>query len=127
MDKEKETSNKPNFIKEKWEKLKEYINKKYEKQLKYFKERKKKVDRYFVIILSMLTSLSIYMLYERKIINQENIYVLMAILTISFIVYIFSIIKNFTSKNINELDKAIYISKIFLITSFFMILFLNSK
>ncbi|MEB3012604.1 P-loop NTPase fold protein [Parvimonas sp. D2] len=126
MDKEKETSNKPNFIKEKWEKLKEYINKKYEKQLKYFKERKKKVDRYFVIILSMLTSLSIYMLYERKIINQENIYVLMAILTISFIVYIFSIRKNFKSKNINELDKAIYISNRFLITLLFMIIIIKS-
>lgn len=126
MEKEKETSNKPNFIKEKWKKFKEYINKKYEKQLKYFKERKKKVDRYFVIILSMLTSLSIYILYERKIINQENIYVLMAILTICFIVYIFSIRKNFTSKNINELDKAIYISNRFLMTSFFMIIIIKS-
>ena len=126
MEKEKETSNKPNFIKEKWKKFKEYINKKYEKQLKYFKERKKKVDRYFVIILSMLTSLSIYILYERKIINQENIYVLMAILTICFIVYIFSIRKNFKSKNINELDKAIFFSNIFLITSFFMIIVIKS-
>lgn len=97
-----------------------------EKEKKYFKELKKKVDIYFVIIISMLSSLSIYMLYERKILNQENIYVLMAILTISFIVYIFSIIKNFKSKNINELDKAIFISKIFLITSFFMIIIIKS-
>ena len=97
-----------------------------EKEKKYFKELKKKVDIYFVIILSMLSSLSIYMLYERQIINQENIYVLMAILTISFIVYIFSIRKNFKSKNINELDKAIYTSKIFLITSFFMIIIIKS-
>lgn len=97
-----------------------------EKEKKYFKELKKKVDIYFVIILSMLLSLSIYMLYERQIINQENIYVLMAILTISFIVYIFSIRKNFKSKNISELDKAIYISKIFLITSFFMIIIIKS-
>lgn len=97
-----------------------------EKEKKYFKELRKKVDIYFVIILSMLSSLSIYMLYERQIINQENIYVLMAILNISFIVYIFSIRKNFKSKNINELDKAIYISKIFLITSFFMIIIIKS-
>lgn len=97
-----------------------------EREKKYFKELKKKVDIYFVIIISMLTSLSIYMLYERKILNQENIYVLMAILTISFIIYIFSIRKNFTSKNINELDKAIYISNIFLITSFFMIIIVKS-
>lgn len=97
-----------------------------EKYLKYSKELKKKVDIYFVIILSMLSSLSIYILYERKVINQENIYVLMSILTISFIVYIFSIRKNFKSKNINELDKAIYISKIFLITSFFMIIIIKS-
>lgn len=97
-----------------------------EKEKKYFKELRKKVDIYFVIILSMLSSLSIYMLYERKFLNQENIYVLMAILTISFIVYILSIRKNFKSKNINELDKAIYISKIFLITSFFMIIIIKS-
>lgn len=76
-----------------------------EKEKKYFKELRKKVDIYFVIILSMLSSLSIYMLYEGKILNQENIYVLMAVLTISFIVYIFSIKENFKSKNINELDK----------------------
>ena len=126
MEKEKETGKKTNFIKEKWKKFKEYINKKYEKHLKYFKERKKKVDIYFVIILSMLSSLSIYMLYENKILNQENIYVLMAILTISFIVYIFSIRKNFTSKNINELDKAIYISNRFLITLLFMIIIIKS-
>lgn len=74
----------------------------------------------------MLSSLSIYMLYERKILNQENIYVLMAILTICFIVYIFSIRKNFKSKNINELDKAIFFSNIFLITSFFMIIVIKS-
>ncbi|WP_462247860.1 KAP family P-loop NTPase fold protein [Parvimonas micra] len=97
-----------------------------EKEKKYFKELKKKVDIYFVIIISMLSSLSIYMLYERKILNQENIYVLMAILTISFIVYIFSIIKNFKSKNINELDKAIFFSNIFLITSLFMIIVIKS-
>ncbi len=126
MEKEKETGNKPNFIKEKRKKFKEFLNEKYEKHLKYFKERKKKVDRYFVIILSMLISLSIYMIYERKIINQENLYVLMAILTISFIVYIFSIRKNFKSKNINELDKAIYISNRFLITLLFMIIIIKS-
>lgn len=97
-----------------------------EKYLKYSKELKKKVDIYFVIILSMLSSLSIYMLYERKVINQENIYVLMSILTICFIVYIFSIRKNFKSKNINELDKAIFFSNIFLITSFFMIIVIKS-
>lgn len=97
-----------------------------EKEKKYFKELKKKVDIYFVIIISMLSSLSIYMLYERKILNQENIYVLMAILTISFIIYIFSIRKNFISKNINELDKAIIFSNIFLITSFFMIIIIKS-
>lgn len=76
-----------------------------EKEKKFFKEIRKKVDIYFVIILSILSSLSVYILYERKILNQENIYVLMAVLTISFIVYIFSIRKNFKSKNINELDK----------------------
>jgi putative uncharacterized protein CPE1287 len=97
-----------------------------EKEKKYFKELRKKVDIYFVIILSMLSSLSIYMLYEGKILNQENIYVLMAVLTISFIVYIFSFKENFKSKNINELDKAIYISIIFLITSFFMIIVIMS-
>lgn len=126
MDKEKEISNKPTFIKEKWKKFKEYINEKCEKHLKYFKELKKKVDIYFVIILSMLSSLSIYMLYERQIINQENIYVLMAILTISFIFYIFSIRKNFKSKNINELDKSILFSNIFLIVSLFMIIIIKS-
>ena len=97
-----------------------------EKEKKYFRELKKKVDIYFVIILSMLSSLSIYMLYERKFLNQENIYVLMAILTISFIIYIFSIRKNFKSKNINELDKAILFSNIILITSFFMIIIIKS-
>ena len=97
-----------------------------EKEKKYFKELRKKVDIYFVIILSMLSSLSIYMLYEGKILNQENIYVLMAVLTISFIVYIFSIKENFKSKNINELDKTIYISIFFLITSFFMIIVIKS-
>ena len=97
-----------------------------EKEKKYFRELKKKVDIYFVIILSMLSSLSIYMLYERKFLNQENIYVLMAILTISLIIYIFSIRKNFKSKNINELDKAILFSNIILITSFFMIIIIKS-
>ena len=97
-----------------------------EKEKKYFNELNKKVDIYFVIIISMLTSLSVYMLYERKIISQENIYVFMFIITISFIVYIFSIRKNFKSNNINELDKSIYISKIFLITSFFMIIVIKS-
>lgn len=97
-----------------------------DKEKKYFKELKKKVDIYFVIILSMLSSLSVYILYERKILNQENIYVLMTILTISFIVYIFSIKENFKSKNINELDKAIFFSNIFLITSLFMIIVIKS-
>lgn len=97
-----------------------------EKEKKYFKELRKKVDIYFVIILSMLSSLSIYMLYEGKILNQENIYVLMAVLTISFIVYIFSIKENFKSKNINELDKAIFFSNIFLITSLFMFIIIKS-
>ena len=97
-----------------------------EKEKKYFKEIRKKVDIYFVIILSMLSSLSIYMLYERKILNQENIYVLMAVLTISFIVYIFSIKENFKSKNINEIDKAIFFSIIFLIASLFMIIVIKS-
>lgn len=97
-----------------------------EKEKKYFKDIRKKVDIYFVIIISILSSLAVYMLYERKILNQENIYVLMAILTISFIVYIFSIRKNFKSKNINELDKAILFSSIFLITSFFMIIVIKS-
>ena len=97
-----------------------------EKEKKYFKDIRKKVDTYFVIIISILSSLAVYMLYERKILNQENIYVLMAILTISFIVYIFSIRKNFKSKNINELDKAILFSSIFLITSFFMIIVIKS-
>lgn len=97
-----------------------------EKEKKYFKELRKKVDIYFVIILSMLSSLSIYILYEGKILNQENIYVLMAVLTISFIVYIFSIKENFKSKNINELDKAIFFSNIFLITSLFMFIIIKS-
>ena len=97
-----------------------------DKEKKYFKELKKKVDIYFVIILSMLSSLSVYILYERKILNQENIYVLMTILTISFIVYIFSIKENFKSKNINELDKAIFFSNIILITSLFMIIVIKS-
>lgn len=97
-----------------------------EKEKKYFKEIRKKVDIYFVIILSILSSLSVYILYERKILNQENIYVLMAVLTICFIVYIFSIKENFKSKNINELDKAILFSSIFLITSFFMIIVIKS-
>ena len=66
------------------------------------------------------------MLYERKIINQEIIYVLMAILTISFIVYILSIRKNFKSKNINELDKAMFIFNIFLVTSLLMIIIIKS-
>ena len=55
-----------------------------DKEKKYFKELKKKVDIYFVIILSMLSSLSVYILYERKILNQENISVLMTILTILY-------------------------------------------
>lgn len=97
-----------------------------DKEKKYFKEIRKKVDIYFVIIISILSSLSVYMLYERKILNQENIYVLMAVLTISFIVYIFSIKENFKSKNINELDKAIFFSNIFLITSLFMIIVIKS-
>ena len=97
-----------------------------EKEKKYFKEIRKKVDIYFVIIISILSSLSVYMLYERKILNQENIYVLMAVLTICFIVYIFSIKENFKSKNINELDKAIFFSNIFLITSLFMIIIIKS-
>lgn len=97
-----------------------------DKEKKYFKETRKKVDIYFVIIISILSSLSVYMLYERKFLNQENIYVLMTILTISFIVYIFSIKENFKSKNINELDKAILFSSIFLITSFFMIIVIKS-
>ena len=97
-----------------------------DKEKKYFKETRKKVDVYFVIIISILSSLSVYMLYERKFLNQENIYVLMTILTISFIVYIFSIKENFKSKNINELDKAILFSSIFLITSFFMIIVIKS-
>lgn len=97
-----------------------------EKEKKYFKEIRKKVDIYFVIILSILSSLSVYILYERKILNQENIYVLMAVLTICFIVYIFSIKENFKSKNINELDKAIFFSIIFLITSLFMIIVIKS-
>lgn len=97
-----------------------------EKEKKYFKEIRKKVDIYFVIIISMLSSLSIYILYERKILNQENIYVLITILTISFIVYIFSIKENFKSKNINELDKAMFIFNIFLITSLLMIIIIKS-
>lgn len=97
-----------------------------DKEKKYFKELRKKVDIYFVIIISILSSLSVYMLYERKIINQEIIYVLMAILTISFIVYILSIRKNFKSKNINELDKAMFIFNIFLITSLLMIIIIKS-
>ena len=97
-----------------------------EKEKKYFKEIRKKVDIYFVIIISILSSLLVYMLYERKILNQENIYVLMAVLTICFIVYIFSIKENFKSKNINELDKAIFFSNIFLITSLFMIIVIKS-
>ena len=97
-----------------------------DKEKKYFKELRKKVDIYFVIIISILSSLSVYMLYERKIINQEIIYVLMAILTISFIVYILSIRKNFKSKNINELDKAMFIFNIFLVTSLLMIIIIKS-
>lgn len=97
-----------------------------EKEKKYFKEIRKKVDIYFVIIISMLSSLSIYILYERKILNQENIYVLITILTISFIVYIFSIKENFKSKNINELDKAMFIFNILLITSLLMIIIIKS-
>lgn len=97
-----------------------------DKEKKYFKELRKKVDIYFVIIISMLSSLSIYILYERKILNQENIYVLITILTISFIVYIFSIKENFKSKNINELDKAMFIFNIFLITSLLMIIIIKS-
>ncbi len=81
MDKEKETGNKPNFIKEKWKKFKEFLNEKYikakeffcikcknikkflkykfqnfKKELnptKYYNELKKKVDIYFVIIISL--------------------------------------------------------------------------
>lgn len=97
-----------------------------DKEKKYFKETRKKVDIYFVIIISILSSLSVYMLYERKFLNQENIYVLMTILTISFIVYIFSIKENFKSKNINELDKAMFIFNIFLITSLLMIIIIKS-
>ena len=97
-----------------------------DKEKKYFKELRKKVDIYFVIIISILSSLSVYMLYERKIINQEIIYVLMAILTISFIVYILSIRKNFKSKNINELDKAMFIFNIFLVISLLMIIIIKS-
>lgn len=97
-----------------------------DKEKNYFKELRKKVDIYFVIIISILLSLSFYLLYERKILNQENIYVLVAILTISFIVYILSVRRNFKSKNINEIDKAIIFSIIFLITSFFMIIIIKS-
>ena len=79
-----------------------------EKEKKYFKELKKKVDIYFVIILSMLSSLSIYMLYERKILNQENIYVLIAILTISFFVYIFSIHRMYMQNRYIFFDLKLY-------------------
>ena len=60
---EKDKDNKKIFISKIWNKLKKFILKKYEQHLKnYIKELSIKVDLYFLLIILILSSLSIYIL-----------------------------------------------------------------
>lgn len=126
MDKEKETSNKPNFIKEKYKSIKNYIN-----SIKYYIELKKKINFHFIIILSVLIVIFYYLFKDAifSIINniksnfnnkyslQLNLELLYNIPTILFILLSFYFIifckNHITSKNINIIDKIIIITMIF--------------
>lgn len=126
MEKEKETSNNPNFIKEKYKSIKNYIN-----SIKYYMELKKKINFNFIIILSVLIVI-FYCLFKDAIIsiidyflkdfnnkyllqkNYELVKTIPKILYIILLIYIFIFCKNhITSKNINIIDKIIIITMIF--------------
>ena len=87
---------------------------------KYFKEMRKKVDIYFVIIISILSSLSVYMLYDKLKIN-----LIVLTIYICLFIYFFSIINDMNSKNITEFDKIIYSANIFSIPLIFTFLFIE--
>lgn len=91
-----------------------------EKEKKYFKELRKKVDIYFVIIISILSSLSVYMLYDKLKIN-----LIVLTIYICLFIYFFSIINDMNSKNITEFDKIIYSANIFSIPLIFTFLFIE--
>ena len=91
-----------------------------DKEKNYFKELRKKVDIYFVIIISILSSLSVYMLYDKLKIN-----LIVLTIYICLFIYFFSIINDMNSKNITEFDKIIYSANIFSIPLIFTFLFIE--
>lgn len=76
-----------------------------DKEKKYFKELRKKVDIYFVIIISILSSLSIFMVTELDDKIKGNLNFIIIIVSICLFLYLFSIRDNNESKNITEFDK----------------------
>lgn len=134
MEKEKETSNKPNFIKEKYKSIKNYIN-----SLKYYRELKKKINFNFIVILSV-SIIIFYYLFKDAIISiinnivsnfnnkyslQLNFELFNKIPNIFYIILIFYFIifckNHITSKNINIIDKIIIPMTIFSLISTFTI------
>lgn len=91
-----------------------------EKEKKYFKELKKKVDIYFVIIISMLSSLSIYILDSNI---KKNLIIL--IIYICLFIYLFSIRNDSNSKKITEFDIILFPTNIFSILLIFTFLFID--
>ena len=92
-----------------------------DKEKNYFKELRKKVDIYFVIIISILSSLSVYMLYDKLKIN-----LIVLTIYICLFIYFFSIINDMNSKNITEFDKIIYSANIFSI-HFYILIYRNKQ
>ena len=76
-----------------------------DKEKKYFKELIKKVDIYFVIIISILSSLAIFIVTELNDKIKGNLNFIIIIVSICLFLYLFSIRDNNESKNITEFDK----------------------
>lgn len=89
---------------------------------KYFKELRKKVDIYFVIIISILSLLAIFMVTELNDKIKGNLNFIIIIVSICLFLYLFSIRDNNESKNITEFDKIIAFSTIFSIISIIFLL-----
>lgn len=131
---EKETYNKPNFLKEKYKSIKNYIN-----SIKYYMELRKKVTFHFIIILSVSIVIFYYLFKDAIIsiinniitkfnnryslqLNLELLYNIPIILFILLSFYFIIFCKNhITSKNINIVDKIIISMIIFSLISTFTI------
>lgn len=118
---EKDKDNKKIFISKIWIKLKKFILKKYEQHLKnYIKELSLKVDLYFLLIILILSSLSIYILDNNI---KKNLIIL--IIYICLFIYLFGIRNDSNSKKITEFDIILFPTNIFSILLIFTFLFID--